>query len=150
MRSRRHLANEGGVIARARTGPCHPIRRAARWAVSWPRITTSRLVGARGERAARQMRLQAGHAVGPDMGIVRGVRRQLQAVARRQFDGTVGQAERDRPIDHDDDLVVGVVVAAIPITGTVRPGARVEALVGQARAHRRRLAHRLNPRPRRR
>lgn len=89
---------------------------------------------ARSQSSCRQMRLEAGNARRSDDGVMAGPGRKVESIANRQLNGLAGgrKAEPDRtPLDHDD-LVVGVVVGAIPLTGSVPPCVWVEALPAKA------------------
>ena len=68
------------------------------------------------------MRLEAGHAARADDGVVGETGGQLQPVAGLEVDRSVWQPEADRAGGHDDDLVVAVVVRAVPIARPVGPG----------------------------
>lgn len=91
------------------------------------------------------MRLEARHATGTDDRVVTGPGRELEPIAGDEIDRltTVRQPEPDRaPID-DDDLVVRVVVRAVAVARSVRPGARIKTLAAESlRAVGARLSHR--------
>src|SRR5438132_982073 len=79
------------------------------------------------EARRREMRLETGHAGGADTGVMRRPGRQVEAIADLERDGAAARdAERDRPGDDCDHLVVAVLVSGVPIARAVRPRRRVE------------------------
>ena len=82
------------------------------------------------QRTRCELGLEARHAIRSDDRVMASAGRQLQAIAAGQVDHVTRsrKAEADRSVRRHDDLVVRVFVRAVPIAGTVRPGAGDQAL----------------------
>src|ERR1035437_3195623 len=98
-----------------------------------------RQASGRTQRAGGQMRLKAGHARYADDRIVVSPGGQLQTIARRQGEPSIGprqaapgQAERDRAGRYDDHLVVRVAMCRVAVARPIAPATGIKPLGSQA------------------
>ena len=70
--------------------------------------------------------LHAGHPFGADRGTVDRARRQVEPITRAQQYVAIGGVERDCALDAEENLVIGVLVVLVDVSGTVRPGVRCQ------------------------
>ncbi len=99
------------------------------------------MAGRGAERSVREVRLQAGDALGSDDGVVGRPGKELEPVAFDHVDGALAQPEPDAAPADDDDLVVRMVVRCVSITRAVRPRAGNEAFLDEARPEGVRVGH---------
>jgi len=83
------------------------------------------------ERSSGEMSLQADDPLGSNAGVVVGGCGELQAIPGTELHlaSELGEPEPDRSGGTDEDLVVGVAVEVVDVTGAVGPALHCQALL---------------------